>query len=68
MSIANNIDCGMLSRIKFPLGQPSDHEVMLMLTVRLYCMVAKVSSRDGKGGLKSIPRVTGIRALNPSTI
>ena len=50
MSIANNIDYGVLSRIKFPLERPSDLEVMLMSTVRLYHMVTKVSSKDGKWG------------------
>ena len=58
MSIANNIDYGVLSRIILSLEQPSDLEVMLMSTVRLYHMVTKVSSKDGKVGLKSIPRVT----------
>ena len=60
MSIANNIDYGVLPRISVPLEQPSDLEVMLMSTVRLYRMVAKVSSKDGKGGLKSISQVTRI--------
>ena len=50
MSIANSIDYGVLSRIKFPLEKPSDLEVMLMSTVRLYHMVAKVSSKGGKVG------------------
>ena len=57
MSIANSNGYGMLSRIIFPLEQPSDLEVVLMSTVRLYHIVTKVSSTDGKGGLKSIPRV-----------
>ena len=58
MSIANSNGYGMLSRIIFPLEQPSDLEVVLMSTVRLYHMVTKVPSRDGNAGLKSIPRVT----------
>jgi hypothetical protein len=58
MSIANNTDYGVLSRIHATLEQPSDLEVILMSTVRRYHMVTKVSSKDGKGGLKSIPRVT----------
>ena len=67
MSIASNIDYGVLSRINFPLEQPSDLEVMLMSTVLLYHMVTKVSSKDGKVGLKSIPRVTIThRAGNPN--
>ena len=36
----------------FSLEQPSDLEVMPMSAVRLYHMVTKVSSKDGKGGLK----------------
>ena len=52
MPIANNIDCGVLSRINVPLEQPSDLEVVLMSTVRLCHMATKVSSRDDKGGLK----------------
>ena len=52
MSIAMNIDYGVLSRINVPLGQPSDLEVILMSTVRLYHMVTKVPSKDGKGGLE----------------
>ena len=58
MSIANNIDYGVLSRINVPLEQPSELEVMLMSTVRLCHMVTKVPNKNGKGGLKSIPRVT----------
>ena len=46
MSIANHIDYGVLSRIDFPLEQPSDLEVMLMSTVRLYHMVTKVPCRE----------------------
>ena len=57
MPIANNIDYGVLSRINVPLEQPSELEVMLMSTVRLCHMATEVTSRDGKGGLKSIPRV-----------
>ena len=33
MSIANNINYGVLSRIHVPLEQPSELEVMLMSTV-----------------------------------
>ena len=33
MSIANNIDYGVLSRFHVPLGKPSELEVMLMSTV-----------------------------------
>ena len=59
MSIANNIDYGVLSRINVPLEQPpSELEVALMSTVRLCHMATKFSSKDGKGGLKRIPRVT----------
>ena len=58
MPIANINNYVVLSRINFPLEQPTDLEVMLMSTVRLYRMVTKVSSRDGKAGLKDIPRVT----------
>ena len=36
----------------FPLGQPSDLEVMLMSTMRLYHMVTKVLRKDGRGILK----------------
>ena len=39
MSIANNIDYGVLSRINVPLEQPSDLVVVLMSTVRLCHMV-----------------------------
>ena len=56
--IANNIDYGVLSRIDVPLKQPSDLGVMLMSAVRLCHMVTEVSSKDCKGGLNSIPRVT----------
>ena len=45
MSIANNIDYGVLSRINFRLEQPSDLGVMLMSTVRLYHMVTKFRAR-----------------------
>ena len=55
MSIASSTDCGVVSRINFPLEQPSDLEVMLMSTVWLYHMVTKVSSRDGKLG-RGIPK------------
>ena len=58
MSIAMDINYGVLSRINVPLEQPSEVEVVMMSTVRLYRMVTKVSSRDGKAGLKDIPRVT----------
>ena len=58
MSIANNTDYGMLSRINVRLEKPSELEVMLMSTARLCHMATKVSSKDGKGGPKSIPRVT----------
>ena len=54
MSIANNIDYGVLSRISVPLEQPSELEVMLMSTVRRSHMATKVSSKDGKGGLKGV--------------
>ena len=57
MSIANNIDYGMLSRIHAPLGQPSELEVMRMSTVRRCHRATKVSSKEGKGGLKSMSRV-----------
>ena len=50
ISIAKNINYGVLSRISFLLGHPSDLEVMLMSTVWLYHMVAKVSSKGGKVG------------------
>ena len=50
MPVAMNIDYGVLSRIYVPLEQPSDLEVVLMPAVRLYHMVAKVSSKDRKGG------------------
>ena len=50
MSIANNIDYGVLSRINFPLEQPPDLDVVLMSTVRLYQMATKVSKKDGKVG------------------
>ena len=50
MSIANHIDYGVLSRIDFPLEQPSDLEVMLISNVRLYHMVIKVSSKQGRVG------------------
>ena len=63
MPIAMDIDYGVLSRIYVPLEQPSDLEVVLMPAVRLYHMVAKDSSSDGKGGLKSIPRVKIPRRL-----
>jgi len=58
MPIANNTDYGVLSRISFPLELPSDLEVTLMSTARLYHMVTKFSSKDGKVGLKRIPQVT----------
>ena len=58
MSIANSIDYGVLSRIHVPLEQPSELEVILMSTVRRCHMATEASSKDGKGGLKSIPRVT----------
>ena len=58
MSIANIIDYGVLSRIHVPLEQPSELEVMLMSTVRRCHRATKVSSKEGKGGLKSMPRVT----------
>ena len=58
MSIANNTDYGVLSRINLSLEQPSELEVMPMSAVRRSHMAAKVSNKEGKGGLKSIPRVT----------
>ena len=58
MSIANNTDYGMLSRINVRLEKPSELEVMLMSTVRRCHKATKVPSKDGKGGLKSIPRVS----------
>jgi len=60
MSIANNIDYlyGVLSRIHVPLEQPSELEVMLMSTDRRCHRATKVSSKEGKGGLKSMPQVT----------
>jgi hypothetical protein len=50
MSIANNIDFGVLSRIDFPLESPSLLEKMLISKVRLYHLVTKVTSVDGKLG------------------
>jgi len=55
MLIANNIDYSALSRIIFLLEQPSNLEVMLISTVRLYRTVTKVSSKDGKVG-RGIPK------------
>ena len=52
---ANNIDYGVLSRIILLLEQPSDLEVMLMSTARLYHVVKKVSSEVGKVG-RGIPK------------
>ena len=49
MSIACNINYGVLSRINVPLEKPPKLEVMLMSTVRLCHMVTKVSSKDGIG-------------------
>ena len=54
MSIASNIDYGVLSRIHVPLEQPSELEVMLMSTVSAVPQGAtKASRKDSKGGLKS---------------
>ena len=50
MSIANNIDFGLLSRIDFTLETPSALGKMLMSKVLLYHMVTKVTSLDGKLG------------------
>jgi len=55
LASSDNTGYGVLSHINFPLEQPSDLEVMLMSTVRLYHMVTKVSSRDGKLG-RGIPK------------
>ena len=60
MPIANNIDYGVLSRINVPLEQPFELDVMLMSTVQRCHMATIVSSKEGKGGLKSIPRVIDI--------
>ena len=48
--IANITYYGALSRIKFPLEQPSDLEVMLNPAVRLYHVVTKFSRKVGKAG------------------
>ena len=59
MSIANNIDYGGAFSLPCAAGAaPSELEVMLMSTVRRCHRATKVSSKEGKGGLKSMPRVT----------
>ena len=58
MPIANSVDYGVLSLINVPLEQPPGLEVILMSTVRRCHRATKVSSKEGKGGLESIPRVT----------
>ena len=59
MSIANNIDYGGAFSLPCAAGAaPSELEVMLMSTVRRCHRAAKVSSKEGKGGLKSMSRVS----------
>ena len=63
MSIAMGIDYGVFSRINFLLKQPSGPVVILMSAARLYHMMTKVTSTDGKAGLERIPRVTILHRL-----
>ena len=52
MSIANNIDYGVLSRIHVPLEQPSELEVMLMSTVSAVPQGDESFEQGGQRGVK----------------
>ena len=71
MSIANNTDYGVLSRIHAPLEQPSELEVMLMSTVSALPQGDESFEQGGQRGAKKMPRVKGQpknRLVTPCTV